>query len=995
MQNRGEAPAGIYSFNTCLHRGRVFSFAKKGREVAVTELVLGERVRYLTVSVPERCGQRLGCCSLGEAILLLSEEGRKTTAFLVRVRDGDLTVANISFSPLVVQGGLERQEQPFLCRLSRNSAFLHFGNRGFAWRCHIVRNTLTIQNFGVDLSLAQRLDAVPAYVEGDKLLVAGSNPASTDITLISSGWKIDFRTVGTIPGPPRSQASITLLGGRFLLGFGGRKGDAEFTDLWIFDQDTQRASIILEKGDWSPYREYACILESGGVIYIFGGRVENAVHAITLRALSELIYDDAIRNDLCMMFGLPAVPLRIPVIPAPCTSLGMKIAGGEFRTVASYNTVQCGDRVFHFTQENGKLAVSEILFGQVLRGLSVNTYVDCKTDDSECIGCCRFNDEVLVMAGSSSRPSKGTDPEVFATLVSVEQGNLSRETLHINELTVAGAPVPWSQHPYLVQVSEHSSWLSFYDGDEVWVCDVQDGTMTLHQAQFRLPSPNGFGAPLVRLQDRTLLAAGGHPPKSDIFRISIGEPPRFERVGTMPGMARWRVSLIAVGAQILVGFGGESNGPAGDFWVFDLGTRVAAPATVSVSRAADWHPGASGAFLALWNGTLYIIGGYPHAPARSVSLFSLAAMVTLPAIGTKLLMIMLSLNHSSTLALQRELVEARSALCVAQAGHECPLPREPTISRRAGDQNDIVPVRLQLIELPSVRHLQKQEWRIDSFKLNRFRIAIQDHEASIPQHRGFLRDYRMAFRPLFEEKLPKHIFSVDAVACTRIAREQAVSQVANSLVPGQLFPLDCGLLSLARAYPLRPEEKLTDSQAMKKGVMRHSMRLQTDVGRQSPPCYERLVLLLGKTDPLQAEAIHNSIVKLRRVIQTARIPRRLGERLGEGEGNRLGEAVEVFRRMKTAADLGYGGREEVGDDSLDETGEPEEPRDSENPETSENLENLEVPMETEDSAVSGSSDNPENNQDILTDRETPPPHDLRESETSSSESGQEEEEESD
>ena len=102
-------------------------------------------------------------------------------------------------------------------------------------------------------------------------------------------------------------------------------------------------------------------------------------------------------------------------------------APGEFQ---SRNTCQHRGRAFRFSQSKGKLRVTEVILRDGVEVVEVQTGVDCETTDDAYIVCCSFGDRILVMAGRGSN--------VFAALVDVDEGRLSKKAIHVTTLTVTG-----------------------------------------------------------------------------------------------------------------------------------------------------------------------------------------------------------------------------------------------------------------------------------------------------------------------------------------------------------------------------------------------------------------------------------------------------------------------------------------------------------------------------------------------------------------------------
>jgi len=71
---------------------------------------------------------------------------------------------------------------------------------------------------------------VPIRPPNGKLLATGARSYSKNITLISTSENPTFEVVGTLPGVARESPSTILVGGRFVVGFGGND-DGYLNDL--------------------------------------------------------------------------------------------------------------------------------------------------------------------------------------------------------------------------------------------------------------------------------------------------------------------------------------------------------------------------------------------------------------------------------------------------------------------------------------------------------------------------------------------------------------------------------------------------------------------------------------------------------------------------------------------------------------------------------------------------------------------------------------------
>ena len=160
----------------------------------------------------------------------------------------------------------------------------------------------------------------------------------------------------------------------------------------------------------------------------------------------------------------------------------MRKLGALPRQIASYNTCQHKGRVFHFSQRAAKLRVTEVLLGDRVEFVEVQTDVRCKTSNDKVIGCCSLDGRILVMSGRKS--------DLFAALVNVDEGKLSAETIHVISLKVKGK-ISWAGVPFLCQVSEDRALLYLNPQRRMWYCDVKGCDINLRKLSTQMPAKGG------------------------------------------------------------------------------------------------------------------------------------------------------------------------------------------------------------------------------------------------------------------------------------------------------------------------------------------------------------------------------------------------------------------------------------------------------------------------------------------------------------------------
>jgi len=671
----------IWSFNTCEHQGRVFNFAVDYQgEVVVGELFLGEEVEVKKVNMGVDCKRRsndLACCPLGDKILVMAGERDATDFFcaLVSIDPGELTQESIQIEEKRVSGWKKYGLGPHLAQIAENKVWASFLNSNEIWIGELKGDELAMKKHPDHLPMARGFGAPPLRLPDGKFLAAGGLPSSTEITIITPGEHFSFEKIGDMPGEGRCFVPTILIEERFVVGFGGQDyNDAD--EIWIFDLQTHKISSVPKGGKWHPATSWPFLAIKDGILYMVSGDYSIAIHSITIQHLSELIQD----LDLQPVFQA-ALGLELRRYPADRTDSGefrgMRDLCGCFPGYRPNNTVDQQGRVFHFSQCDRKLSVTEIFFGPRLKTRTVNTGVDCKTNHDGYISCCPLGDKILVMAGEWNAT------EFFCALVGIDLGELSRESIHVEQKRVGGLE-RWKVEAYLVQISDNKVWASFYDSNEIWIGELKGDelVMTKHPDHLpslspessssdprtsedstpwpsscddgeeesnkehdketdcgeehsdHLPARGGFGAPPLRLPDGRFLAAGGYSYSTDISLITPGKRFSFERIGDMPGEGRYCVSTTLIKERFLVGFGGWNDNEVDDMWIFDLQTHRAS----GVAKEGEWHPATRWPFLAINDDILYIVGGQTTASAHSIPLPTLASLIEDPVIRSSFLL---------------------------------------------------------------------------------------------------------------------------------------------------------------------------------------------------------------------------------------------------------------------------------------------------------------------------------------------------------------------
>jgi len=614
MGKAGEDPWSLNFFSTCQHHGRVFNFSQKCRKLVVTEVVLSEKVQYVSIITNVYCkandNKCISCCSLGQHILVMAGGRESVFAALVDVRGDRLSESAVHITELSVGGTKEWSDYPSLCPIADDWVFLCFLTQNVMWYCEIEDGALSMKKLEAKMPTGRGFCTIPIKVPGRKILVAGAYPCSKDIILISCNENPTFEKVGKIPGEARCWASTILFGERFVVGLGGWNG-RWLDDLWIFDCRTRRSSAIARRGGCHASSHFAFPVILGDTLYVINGNTSRSTTSIPLSVICGLIQD----LDLQIALGL-GLWQRHAADREDDVLWGMRDLGGYFLGYRSYNTIDHHERVFHFSQEQKKLCITEIFFGLWLKTKTVNTGIDCKTSEDELISCCSFNDKILVMAGG-----KGTT-DAFCGLVSIDPGQLTNESIHIEEKKVTG----WGEYktvPFPAQLSENGVWVSFFNSDRIWVGEIRGEELAMTPHSSSLPTQKGFGAPPLPLPDGRFLTAGEAPFSTAIVITDPKKQLSFEKIGDMPGEGRYRTSTALVNRRFVIGFGGFRNNPSNELWIFDLLEGKSSP----VARETEWCSASASSFLTVQDQTVYILGGLGATSAHSLPFYELARLI--------------------------------------------------------------------------------------------------------------------------------------------------------------------------------------------------------------------------------------------------------------------------------------------------------------------------------------------------------------------------------
>lgn len=902
------------------HHGRVFQFYIS-EELHVTEYFLGERVETVDavtkVNWDKHLTDILGWCSLGDDFLMILG-GKGICALLLKVDEGKLISGAVHVTSLTVTGEQAWEVPSFLCQVTETRALLCFLKTNRLLYCDLIGNGLVLKLLNTKAPVSWKCKPSVICLSDRQLLMTGLSSRSTDISLIVCEDEPRFERLGDIPGLPMQKSSIVLLKNRFVVGFGGDE-HTRFTELWIFDVQTRASSFIWEKGDWT-LENNSVLVAGDDTLFLIG----YGVHSITFQALSELIDNIAVRAAFCNAFGFSlASKYTLPSAMRPLLS-GMESISVELPGTPC-NTVQLNGRLFHIRLSENELLLSEVVFYEKrARLITVGTGVFM---GNMAVGCCAFGDQILVMSaqesaadgaekseragdcdegsGASKPGQVHTTTKVFAALIIVQKGQLSKETFQFSQLSVTGDE-EWLGLPYLCQVSKNRVFLHFYNESDMWYCDISCDTLILRKLKTSMPTRFGFCVLPIYLSEGKLLVAGAYPESTDITLIICEDEPRFERVGTMLGAPRVSTSTVLFMERFVIGCGGATNVRRGhkftllewinSLWIFDLQTsRIS-----GVRKAGDWCCTGEDILLVIREGILYLFG-VDNGGSRILSLAVLGALIeddevraafrssflAYPLVyqsGTGFLSHIPQFQEKLSYA-EYEINELQKKLDAATAELKRLTPPAGTIQ-----------ITLPFLKLPTLSFPQR--WRARPKELQDLVASMSAHKTSLTQQPGFLQEYRRTFGPLLDGSLPRRIASAASSVPSQRARDQAVAQVAASSSPNQFFPPSAGTLSLRKRHPLRLEDKLVDSveTVIAMRVSSPSTKILDRLQRRAPPIWEALVARVERRDPLRVEALHQSTVTLRKVFCISWLATETFRALQKWE--RFGEARRAGRQRE-------------------------------------------------------------------------------------------------
>jgi len=235
-------------------------------------------------------------------MLLMGGSGYRCFAALLGVDEGELEESRVHITKLSVCGDNKWFDNPFLCSISDDRALLYFYCMDGLWYCEHRDTQVVMRKLNVRMPTNEGFCSLPIRLPDGRLLVAGGNPPTNDLTAIFPGESITFERIGSIPGMARSHASVVQARG-FVIGVGGHSEKGNLQDVWVFDLRTCRGSKVREKGRWCPKGCWHPLLVHDGILYI----ISESIEAISLQTLAGLILEARVKHAFCREMGFPVM----------------------------------------------------------------------------------------------------------------------------------------------------------------------------------------------------------------------------------------------------------------------------------------------------------------------------------------------------------------------------------------------------------------------------------------------------------------------------------------------------------------------------------------------------------------------------------------------------------------------------------------------------------------------------------------------------------------
>jgi len=310
MKKLMDLQQNLYSYNTVYYKDKLFNFVANRSELTITELSLESastrRTNRVTVSRPVTC---VSCCSFGDEILLLGELKAESgfLCALVTIDSNEWGTPYVRLKERVVTGLEEHEGTIFLAHFLKNNVWVSFVNSDEVWIGELIGGELAMTNYSTHQPVARGLSAPPLRLPEGTLLLAGGNPLTNRLVLVSKVHPIWTSRIGVIPGEGRYCVSTVLVKERFVVGFGGLASKA-IDEMWILDLVTHETASVKKAGQWHPAAYWSVLTVNEDTLYIIGGRDALSIHSLPLSSLLDLIQDPRIRSAFLITLMAVACP---------------------------------------------------------------------------------------------------------------------------------------------------------------------------------------------------------------------------------------------------------------------------------------------------------------------------------------------------------------------------------------------------------------------------------------------------------------------------------------------------------------------------------------------------------------------------------------------------------------------------------------------------------------------------------------------------------------
>jgi len=299
----------------------------------------------------------------------------------------------------------------------------------------------------------------------------------------------------------------------------------------------------------------------------------------------------------------------------------MKQLGFVANEIESFNTLIYRGQVYHFRPQNGHLCIRRIHLGDTLSTEVCLTDRPLGGEKSSSNTVCVLDGEILHISAFSSNAQS-------ACSITIGDGPLTKNSVHITELELSG---PWdglSQWTFMVQYAPGKVFATVHCFPKLFSL-VRDGSKIRRDIlDIDVPSGGYLDTVPALLAPGRLVSPGGRAVDVlDAIREIAIEEQTIEEVGRLPRPRRAAGSVL-LASRFLLGFGGCSFGDLGDLWVYDLETKE----TSEVERRGDWHMEDCYVPMYVISNVLYLVCGWSSGNVWAIPLSVIKELIRSPAI---------------------------------------------------------------------------------------------------------------------------------------------------------------------------------------------------------------------------------------------------------------------------------------------------------------------------------------------------------------------------